>query len=67
MSLEESDEGFDTTIYLWGMGGKRTMLPSGVGFKVGANTRIKYLVLQTHYINVETIPTGKFAFDKLML
>ena len=47
--------GDDTTIYLWGMGGERTMLPPDVGFKVGANSRIKYLVLQVHYINIETI------------
>ena len=37
------------------MGGERTMLPPDVGFKVGANSRIKYLVLQVHYINIETI------------
>ena len=34
------------------------MLPEDVGFKVGANSRIKYLVLQVHYINVETIDKG---------
>ena len=27
-------EGMDTTLYLWGMGGKRTMLPKDTGFKV---------------------------------
>ena len=26
--------GMDTTLYLWGMGGKRTMLPEDTGFKV---------------------------------
>ena len=34
------------------------MLPEDVGFKVGTNSRIKYLVLQVHYINVETIDKG---------
>ena len=29
-----STDGDDTTLYLWGMGGKRTMLPPNTGFKV---------------------------------
>ncbi len=42
----DNKPGVDTTLYLWGMGGEKLMLPAGVGFKVGANSRIKYLVLQ---------------------
>lgn len=34
----DAPDGKDTTIYLWGMGGKRTMLPKNTGFKVGVNT-----------------------------
>jgi peptidylglycine monooxygenase len=51
----DGKEGEDTTLYLWGMGGKTTMLPKDVGFKIGANSRIKYLVIQVHYINIEGI------------
>ncbi len=41
--------GEDTTLYLYGYKGQKTMLPEGVGFRVGANSRIKYLVLQVNY------------------
>jgi len=51
----DATEGDDTTLYLWGMGGNRTMLPPNTGFKVGAGSKIKYLVLQVHYINIEDI------------
>ena len=30
----DATEGDDTTLYLWGMGGNRTMLPPNTGFKV---------------------------------
>ena len=31
-------------------------LPDGVGFRVGEDTRIKYLVLQVHYNKLDMIP-----------
>ena len=31
-------------------------LPDGVGFRVGEDTRIKYLVLQVHYNELDMIP-----------
>jgi peptidylglycine monooxygenase len=46
----------ETTIYLWGLGGKPLLLPEGVGFKMGSDSRIKYLVLQTHYVNLAALP-----------
>ena len=39
----DATEGDDTTLYLWGMGGKRTMLPSNTGFKVSCARLSKYL------------------------
>ena len=47
--------GDDTSIYLWSRNGSRIMLPEGVGFKMGKDTRIQFLVLQVHYLNVHEI------------
>ncbi|VDN05819.1 unnamed protein product [Thelazia callipaeda] len=38
-------------IYAWGRDAPELYLPEGVGFKVGGNTNIQYLVLQVHYMN----------------
>ena len=37
---------FDTTLFIWSRNGQKFMLPDGVGFKIGAGSRIKHLVLQ---------------------
>lgn len=39
-------------IYAWAMDAPRLVLPEGVGFKVGGDSPIKYLVLQLHYSNI---------------
>ncbi|KFM69395.1 Peptidylglycine alpha-hydroxylating monooxygenase, partial [Stegodyphus mimosarum] len=39
-------------IYAWAKDAPPLALPEGVGFKVGKNTGINYLVLQVHYANV---------------
>ena len=49
----DSKDGTDTTIYLWAHGGQRTMLPPDTAFKVGRGSKIRHLVLQVHYINVD--------------
>ncbi|XP_045481412.1 peptidylglycine alpha-hydroxylating monooxygenase isoform X2 [Harmonia axyridis] len=36
-------------IYAWARDAKSLTLPEGVGFQVGQNTSIKYLVIQLHY------------------
>lgn len=36
-------------IYAWAMDAPKLNLPEGVGFKVGADSPIKYIVLQVHY------------------
>ncbi|EFO28034.1 hypothetical protein LOAG_00450 [Loa loa] len=36
-------------LYAWGRNASELHLPEGVGFKVGGNTGIQYLVLQVHY------------------
>lgn len=38
-------------IYAWARDAPRLDLPDGVGFKVGKNSPIKYLVLQVHYMH----------------
>jgi len=43
-------------IYAWAMGAPELKLPQGVGFRVGADSRIQYLVLQVHYASVDQIP-----------
>ena len=44
-----SDIQHDTTLFLWSRNGSELMLPRGVGFKFGARSRIKHLVLQVFY------------------
>jgi len=43
-------------IYAWAMDAPDLALPDGVGFRVGADSNIKYLVLQVHYASVANIP-----------
>lgn len=38
-------------IYAWARDAPRLELPEGVGFKVGKDSPIKYLVLQVHYMH----------------
>jgi len=45
-----------TIIYGWGMDAPDFELPDGVGFKVGKESKIKYLVLQVHYAHLDMIP-----------
>ena len=45
----------DTTLYLWSRNGSELMLPPGVGFKFGASSQIKHLVLQVFY-NLRVVP-----------
>ena len=46
-------------IYAWAMDATSLKLPEGVGFRVGANSNIKYLVLQVHYASTDYIdPKG---------
>ncbi|CAH1795941.1 unnamed protein product [Owenia fusiformis] len=40
-------------LYAWAMDAPKLNLPKDVGFKVGGDSAIKYLVVQVHYKNVE--------------
>lgn len=40
-------------IYAWARDAPKLELPEGVGFKVGKNSPIKYLVLQVHYSHID--------------
>ncbi|KAK6624033.1 hypothetical protein RUM44_010891 [Polyplax serrata] len=46
-------------IYAWAKDAPKLELPEGVGFKVGKNSPIKYLVLQVHYAHMEQFKGGK--------
>jgi len=43
-------------IYGWAKDAPDFELPDGVGFKVGKDTKINYLVLQVHYAHLDMIP-----------
>lgn len=43
-------------VYAWARNAKRLDLPKDVGFKVGKDSPITYLVLQVHYAH--TLPDG---------
>ncbi|CAG0891566.1 unnamed protein product, partial [Cyprideis torosa] len=45
-------------VYAWAKDAPPLELPRGVGFRVGKNTEISYLVLQVHYASVEKFKDG---------
>lgn len=40
-------------IYAWARDAPKLALPDGVGFKVGKDSPIKYIVLQVHYAHID--------------
>lgn len=50
-------------LYAWAMDAPALSLPEEVGFKIGADTGIDYLVLQVHYKNVESFLPPKNEKD----
>lgn len=49
-------------IYAWARDAPKLELPEGVGFKVGKDSPIKYIVLQVHYANIDKFKDGT-TFD----
>ncbi|XP_054739928.1 peptidylglycine alpha-hydroxylating monooxygenase isoform X1 [Anastrepha obliqua] len=45
-------------LYAWARDAPKLNLPQGVGFKVGKNTPIKYIVLQVHYAHIDKFNDG---------
>ncbi|KAL7302785.1 hypothetical protein TKK_0004826 [Trichogramma kaykai] len=45
-------------IYAWARDAPSFILPPDVGFKVGAKSRVKYLVLQVHYAHIDQFADG---------
>uniref|UniRef100_T1IHZ3 Copper type II ascorbate-dependent monooxygenase N-terminal domain-containing protein n=1 Tax=Strigamia maritima TaxID=126957 RepID=T1IHZ3_STRMM len=45
-------------MYAWAKDAPKLDLPEGVGFKIGKNTDVKYLVLQVHYLDVSRFIDG---------
>ncbi|BES91242.1 Copper type II ascorbate-dependent monooxygenase, C-terminal domain [Nesidiocoris tenuis] len=64
MAVEESDESHNPCedgsqiIYAWARDAPKLVLPEGVGFKVGGDSPIQYLVLQVHYLHVHQFRDG---------
>ncbi|KAK3097642.1 hypothetical protein FSP39_011670 [Pinctada imbricata] len=50
-------------VYAWAMDAPSLKLPKDVGFKVGGNTDIRYLVMQVHYKNVDNFLPPKNEKD----
>ncbi|XP_063990297.1 peptidylglycine alpha-hydroxylating monooxygenase [Diachasmimorpha longicaudata] len=46
-------------LYAWARDAPDLILPEGVGFKVGGDSPIDYLVLQVHYAHIEHFKGGK--------
>ncbi|KAG0418401.1 hypothetical protein HPB47_004866 [Ixodes persulcatus] len=46
-------------IYAWAMDAPALKLPEGVGFKIGGNSGINYLVLQVHYADTTAFLDGQ--------
>uniref|UniRef100_A0A1B0GC47 peptidylglycine monooxygenase n=1 Tax=Glossina morsitans morsitans TaxID=37546 RepID=A0A1B0GC47_GLOMM len=45
-------------LYAWARDAPKLELPEGVGFRVGGNSPIKYIVLQVHYAHIEKFKDG---------
>ena len=46
-------------LYAWARDAPMLILPEGVGFKVGGDSSIKYLVLQVHYAHIDKFKDGR--------
>ncbi|XP_043249103.1 peptidylglycine alpha-hydroxylating monooxygenase [Colletes gigas] len=46
-------------LYAWARDAPTLILPTGVGFKVGGDSSIKYLVLQVHYAHIDQFKDGR--------
>lgn len=46
-------------LYAWARDAPTLILPDGVGFKVGGDSPIKYLVLQVHYAHIDLFKDGR--------
>lgn len=54
----------DNIVYAWAMDAPELRLPTGVGFKVGGDTDIQWLVLQVHYKDVSSFLPPKNETDQ---
>ncbi|CAD6219995.1 GSCOCG00011539001-RA-CDS [Cotesia congregata] len=50
-------------LYAWARDAPALTLPEGVGFKVGKDSQIKYLVLQVHYAHIDHFKDGVTTDD----
>ncbi|XP_043462355.1 peptidylglycine alpha-hydroxylating monooxygenase [Leptopilina heterotoma] len=58
LPLAAACSGGSQIIYAWAKNALRLNLPKDVGFKVGGQTKIQYLVLQVHYAHVDHFLDG---------
>ncbi|XP_057336036.1 peptidylglycine alpha-hydroxylating monooxygenase [Microplitis mediator] len=50
-------------LYAWARDAPTLRLPDGVGFKIGKDSQIKYLVLQVHYAHIDHFKDGVTTDD----
>ncbi len=55
-------QGPSSIVFAWALDAPKLVLPKEVSFKLGGQTRIKYLVLQVHYANVEPFISRRHFF-----
>ena len=48
-------------LHIWGKNAPTYKLPKGVGFKVGGNTKLNYLVLHIHYQHVNRVASTFYS------
>lgn len=50
--------GSQSILYAWGKNAPPLKMPENVGFHVGGNSNVRYLVLQIHYLDVSSFQDG---------
>lgn len=60
-------KGVQSIIYAWAMDAPKLVLPEKVGFKVGKETEISFLILQVHYAHVDRFLNGDYDQSGIIL
>ena len=58
MTLHQPCRSGNQIVYAWAMDAPELTLPAETAFRMGLNTKIKYLVLQVHYAHIDAIPAA---------
>lgn len=63
----EACSGSQEILYAWAKDAPSKYLPKDVGFAIGGDSDIKYLVLQVHYANVDNLQEGEKDYSGFIL